>query len=71
VANGGEVTAVSELTANGAGTLLTNSATYPSRADRDAALASGMEHGVDASYTHLDHLLTDHHHTGQDQGAKR
>ena len=63
---GGEVTAVFELTAEGAGTLLTNTATYPSRADRDAALASGMERGVDASYTHLDRLLTDHH-----QGAQR
>lgn len=63
---GGEVTAVFELTADGAGTLLTNTATYPSRADRDAALASGMERGVDASYTHLDRLLTDHN-----QGAQR
>lgn len=63
---GGEVTAVFELTADGAGTLITNTATYPSRADRDAALASGMERGVDASYTHLDRLLTDHN-----QGAQR
>ena len=60
---GGEVTAVSELTVDGAGSLLTNTATYPSRAARDAALASGMERGVDASYTHLDRLLADHHHT--------
>ena len=62
---GGEVTAVFELTADGAGTLLTNTATYPSRSDRDAALASGMERGVHASYTHLDRLLADH------QGARR
>ena len=62
---GGEVTAATELTVDGAGTLLTNTGTYPSRADRDAALASGMEHGVDASYTHLDHLLTDQHQAAQ------
>jgi len=63
---GGEVTATTELTDDGAWTLLTNTGTYPSRTDRDAALASGMEHGVDASYTHLDHLLTDQH-----QAARR
>ena len=63
---GGEVTAVYELTADSAGTLLTNTATYPSRADRDAALASGMEGGVEAGYAHLDRLLADHH-----QGAQR
>jgi uncharacterized protein YndB with AHSA1/START domain len=63
---GGEVTAVVELTADGAGTLLTNTATYPSPADRDAALASGMELGVEAGYTHLDRLLSDHQ-----QGAQR
>jgi len=63
---GGEVTAVTELSAAGAGTLLTNTGTYPSRADRDAALASGMERGVAASYTHLDRLLTDHHQGAQE-----
>jgi len=63
---GGEVTAVTELTAAGAGTLLTNTGTYPSRADRDAALASGMERGVAASYTHLDRLLADYHQGAQE-----
>jgi uncharacterized protein YndB with AHSA1/START domain len=56
---GGEVTAVTELTPNGAGTLLTNTATYPSRAARDAALASGMERGLAAGYQHLDRLLAE------------
>ena len=63
---GGEVTAVTELTAAGAGTLLTNTGTYPSRADRDAALASGMERGVAAGYTHLDRLLADHQQGAQE-----
>ena len=58
---GGEVTAVFELAAAGSGTLLTNTGTYPSRADRDAALGYGMGEGVAASYTHLDRLLSDQH----------
>lgn len=53
----GEVTSVFELAAHGAGTVLINTATYASRAARDAALASGMEHGMEASYAHLDRLL--------------
>ncbi len=73
---GGEVTAVSELAASGSGTLFTNTATYPSRADRDAALASGMERGVAAGYAHLDRLLdgqlhADQHHPGHRRGAQR
>ncbi len=54
---GGEVTAVCELTTGGAGTLLTTTATYPSRAARDGALDSGMERGLAAGFTHLDRLL--------------
>jgi uncharacterized protein YndB with AHSA1/START domain len=62
---GGEVTAVVELTVVGGGTLLTSTASYPSRTDRDAALASGMEKGVAAGYAHLDRLLIDHHQGAQ------
>lgn len=54
---GGEVVSVFELTADDDMTVLTNTATYTSRAARDAALESGMEHGVEASYAHLDRLL--------------
>lgn len=59
---GGEVTAVTELAADGSDTVLTNTATYPSRAARDAALATGMEHGTEAGYVQLDRLLA--HLTG-------
>jgi uncharacterized protein YndB with AHSA1/START domain len=31
--------------------------TYSSKRDRDAALASGMEHGMEAGYKHLDVML--------------
>ncbi len=54
---GGEVTAVYELTTDGSGTLLTTTATYPSRAARDGALDSGMKRGLAAGYHHLDRLL--------------
>lgn len=56
---GGEVISVTELAADGRGTVLTNTGTYPSRSARDAALATGMKHGVDAGYAHLDRLLAD------------
>lgn len=56
---GGEVVAVTELAADGGDTVLTNIATYPSRSARDAALASGMERGVQAGYAHLDRLIAE------------
>jgi uncharacterized protein YndB with AHSA1/START domain len=39
-------------------TTLTLTVLYPSREARDAAIASGMEHGLAASYDALDTLLT-------------
>lgn len=56
---GGEVISMFELAVDGTGTVLTNTATYTSQAARDAALGSGMKRGVEASYSHLDRLLTD------------
>lgn len=55
---GGEVLSVFELVVEGAGTRLAHTATYVSEGARDEALASGMERGVEASYDHLDRLLT-------------
>jgi uncharacterized protein YndB with AHSA1/START domain len=63
---GGEVTSVFELAGDGDGTVLTNTSTYTSRSARDAACASGMERGVEASYAHLDRVLAD-----QTQGVGR
>ena len=65
---GGEVTAVTELTTHADRTLLTNTASYPSRANRDAALASGMERGMAASYVHLDRLLAGQHDADHHEG---
>lgn len=40
--------------ADGAGTLMTMRMTVPDRATREAMLATGMEHGMEASYARLD-----------------
>lgn len=40
--------------AEGAGTLMTMRMTVPDAATREAMLASGMEHGMEASYARLD-----------------
>jgi uncharacterized protein YndB with AHSA1/START domain len=47
------------LTERGGQTLLTLNILYPSREARDAALASGMEHGMAAGYARLDGFLAD------------
>jgi len=52
-----QLTACSELTESDGRTLLTMTLTFPSKAARDGALASGMEHGVSAGYDTLDRLL--------------
>ncbi len=45
------------LVERGAQTLLTLTVLYPSKAARDGALASGMEHGMAAGYDRLDEIL--------------
>ncbi|HJZ58510.1 MAG TPA: SRPBCC family protein [Gemmataceae bacterium] len=45
------------LTEQGDKTLLTLTVRYPSKEARDAALASGMEHGMAAGYDRLDQIL--------------
>ncbi len=54
----GEQLATIVLTEQGKGTLLTLSLLFPSKEARDATIASGMEHGVEASYNRLDELLS-------------
>ena len=47
------------LTESGGRTTVTNQVVYPSKEARDAALTSGMQRGVEASYARLDeHLQT-------------
>jgi uncharacterized protein YndB with AHSA1/START domain len=45
------------FTADGTGTLLVMRMTLPDRATREAMLASGMEHGMEASYARLEQKL--------------
>jgi len=42
------------FTADGAGTLMTMRMTLPDKATREAMLATGMEHGMEAGYARLD-----------------
>lgn len=46
-----------ELTENGGVTLMRITQTYKSKADRDGALASGMDQGMEACYLQLDALV--------------
>jgi uncharacterized protein YndB with AHSA1/START domain len=46
-----------ELADQGAATVMTITQTYKSIVDRDGALASGMDEGMEACYQHLDALL--------------
>lgn len=45
------------FTADGGGTLMVMRMTLPDRATREAMLASGMEHGMEASYVRLEEQL--------------
>ena len=47
---------VTTFTADGAGTLMTMRMTLPDAATRKAMLATGMEHGMEASYARLERL---------------
>jgi uncharacterized protein YndB with AHSA1/START domain len=53
----GEQLATLVLAEQGDGTLLTITLLYPSKEARDGAIASGMEHGVAASYDKLAEIL--------------
>jgi uncharacterized protein YndB with AHSA1/START domain len=46
-----------ELTDAGAGTSMTITTIYPDQASRDAALRTGMQDGIEASFARLDRLL--------------
>jgi uncharacterized protein YndB with AHSA1/START domain len=54
----GEQLVTSVLTEQGNKTTLTVTLLYPSKEARDGTIASGMEHGVAASYDRLAELLT-------------
>jgi uncharacterized protein YndB with AHSA1/START domain len=58
-AQAGEQLGTLALTERGGKTTLTLTVLYPSKEARDAALASGMEHGVAAGYDRLDGLLAE------------
>jgi len=57
-AQAGEQLATIVLTEEGERTVLTVSLLFPSKEARDATIASGMEHGVEAGYNRLDELLS-------------
>lgn len=47
------------FTAEGSGTLMVARMTLPDKATREAMLATGMEHGMEASYQRLDSIAGD------------
>lgn len=53
----GEQVGTLEFIERGGGTLVRITVVYPSKEARDAALASGMEHGMAAGYNQLEALL--------------
>lgn len=55
---------VTTFTADGSGTLMTMRMTLPDEQTRKAMLATGMEHGMEASYASLDRFL------GRDDAAR-
>jgi uncharacterized protein YndB with AHSA1/START domain len=57
-AQSGEQVATLALAERGGKTTLTLTVLYPSKEARDAAVASGMEHGVAAGYDRLEEMLT-------------
>jgi uncharacterized protein YndB with AHSA1/START domain len=54
----GESLVTTVFSEHGGKTTVTLTCLYGSRETRDAMLKSGMEHGLEASYQHLDALLT-------------
>jgi uncharacterized protein YndB with AHSA1/START domain len=55
----GEQLGTTEFTEQGGGTAVRITVVYPSKQARDAALASGMEHGLSAGYDNLEAMLTE------------
>jgi uncharacterized protein YndB with AHSA1/START domain len=56
-AQSGEAVGTAVLTEQAGRTTLTTTILYPSKEARDATIASGMEHGVAASYSRLEELV--------------
>jgi uncharacterized protein YndB with AHSA1/START domain len=54
---GGEALVTSEFKPQGGGTLYTVTIHYQSKADRDAAVKTGMTDGMEMSYVRLDSML--------------
>ena len=54
---GGEALVISEFQAQGTGTLYTVTIRYQSKADRDAAVKTGMTGGMEMSYARLDGIF--------------
>jgi uncharacterized protein YndB with AHSA1/START domain len=67
----GEQVATLVLTEQGGKTTLTVTVLYPSKEARDATIASGMEHGVAASYDRLAELLAATPARGDSQARPR
>jgi len=67
----GEAVGTLVLSEQGGKTTITQTVLYESREARDAALKSGMERGVAASYDRLAELLVSSGATGQEKGASR
>lgn len=64
-AQGGEQIGTAVLTEQRGRTTLVITLLYPSKEVRDAALASGMEHGMSAGYARLDELLSEETRTAR------
>jgi len=70
-AQSGENVGTLVLTEQGGRTTLTLTVLYPSKEARDATIASGMEHGIAASYDRLAELLATTPARGNPQGVPR
>jgi uncharacterized protein YndB with AHSA1/START domain len=60
---------VTTFTVDGSGTLMTLRMTLPDAATRAAMLATGMEHGMEASYARLEHVAAADVEAGSGAGA--
>jgi uncharacterized protein YndB with AHSA1/START domain len=64
-AQGGEQLGTLVLTEHGDKTTITLKVLFPTKEARDAAIASGMEHGVAAGYERLDEILAEAKNRGR------
>lgn len=69
-AQSGEQQVIMTLAEDGAGTVLTTTVGYPSKAARDAVLAGDMKHGLGAGYDRLQDLLADPGEAGMRPGLE-